>query len=229
MATAGDCIRGLRQQREWTLEDIRDHAKGMGLPLLGDKTMQWFALVETGKVKARAELREEFASLFKMTLAQFDAGWQHKNKPFQTAEDPGIPVINLTPAGDPINYLEHGVSSRQGYTYITRDDETKNAELFAVKVVGDSMTPRICEGDLVILWPVPEEYPMEALEGKVVYVHFKESDTNQLARLHWLDEEDPELGRRLELLKDNPKSKKRRVYFSELDQLALMVQFRGRA
>jgi SOS-response transcriptional repressor LexA len=223
----GSVVRRLRQERFWTLEDLRDAAQQS--PVLKGKSKSWFALFETNGVRPQEELRGAFASVFGLSLKEFDAMWRGLGKPLQTAENAGIPVVNLSPAGTPINYHDHGITSRIGHRYLPRDGDTKSEDLFAVQVVGDSMSPRIMEGDDVILWPVPDGYPESQLEAKVVFVHFRDDDTNCLARVHWLKEQDPERGRRLELRKDNPKHKSRKVWFADLDQFAVMVQFRGKA
>jgi transcriptional regulator with XRE-family HTH domain len=219
MATAAEVVRRLREERGLTQAELAERFK---------KTPQWIFSVETSRIKLREPLRAKFANAFGITLADFDRMWQHSTMPLQTAENKGIPIINKTPAGEALNYQEYGVSSRHGHAYLPRDEDTRSEELFAVQVVGDSMLPRIREGDHAILWPIPEGYPEEQLDGRVVFVHFQADDTCQIARLHWMDDTDKELGRRVELRKDNPKFKGRKVWFSELDQLAVVVQIRGK-
>jgi transcriptional regulator with XRE-family HTH domain len=219
MATAAEVVRRLREERGLTQAELAQRFK---------KTGQWVWSVETGRIKLKEPLRAKFAIAFGITLADFDRMWQRTKKPPRVKEDRGIPVINKTPAGEALNYQEYGVGSKHRHTYLSRDEETRSEEFFAVQVVGDSMLPRIREGDYAIMWSIPNNYPNKELEGRVVFVHFPADDTCQIARLYWLEDIDDQLGQRVELRRDNPIHKALQVWFSEIDRLALVVQLRGK-
>lgn len=63
--------------------------------------------------------------------------------PFQENEDNRVPIVGSIRAGYPIESFEE----RQGY--ITSGVQNKG-NLFALKVVGDSMMPVVMEGDIII-------------------------------------------------------------------------------
>lgn len=68
--------------------------------------------------------------------------YKNKNKP----KGIKIPVLGVIPAGLPIEAIEDIID----YEEVT-EEMAKTGELFALKIKGDSMTPRICHNDVVIV------------------------------------------------------------------------------
>lgn len=72
--------------------------------------------------------------------------WEHieetKNK---------IPVLGRVPAGIPIDAIEDIIDFEE-----VNEKTASMGDLFALKVKGDSMSPRICDGDVVIVHQQPE-------------------------------------------------------------------------
>ena len=66
-----------------------------------------------------------------------------------------VPVINKVSAGYPsdFNDLDYPVGIADDYV---RCPDLHDSNSFAVRVVGDSMTPKFCEGDIVIFSPAAE-------------------------------------------------------------------------
>ncbi len=62
-----------------------------------------------------------------------------------------IPVLGCVPAGIPIEAIEDIID----YEEITQEMAT-TGEFFALKIKGDSMEPRICDGDVVIVRRQPD-------------------------------------------------------------------------
>ncbi len=85
--------------------------------------------------------------------------------------DRRIPVINQRPAGKIVDYHEAGLDSGVGFTYIGRGD-LGGEDLFAVVITGDSMSPRLLEGDYVVFLPVLGNPGVKLADGDVVFVRF---------------------------------------------------------
>ncbi len=117
--------------------------------------------------------RRRYAAAFGMGVDEFESRWRARR--IDTARgDPGggIPVINRAPAGHPIDYEEYGVDSGVGYEYLERGDLGPE-NLFAVVIVGDSMEPRLHEGDYVIFQSVDPERGPAVEDGDIVFVRFE--------------------------------------------------------
>lgn len=68
------------------------------------------------------------------------------DKPIETSKAVKIPVLGVIPAGTPIEAIEDILD----YEDIS-EDMARNGSYFALKVRGDSMTPTIKDGDIVIV------------------------------------------------------------------------------
>jgi repressor LexA len=85
-------------------------------------------------------------------------------------ESTGIPVLNRAPAGELIDYEEYGIDGGHWYEYLDRSAATKGPDLFAVVVLGQSMCPKLEEGDTVVLRPVRAADPDSVVKaGQVVF------------------------------------------------------------
>ena len=63
-----------------------------------------------------------------------------------------VPVINKVSAGYPVDYSDLDYPPGGADDYV-RCPDLHDPNAFAVRVVGDSMTPKFCEGDIVIFSP----------------------------------------------------------------------------
>lgn len=104
--------------------------------------------------------------------------WQGPRIREKSNGGPGIPVINQAPAGNVIPFEECSiVDSGTGYKYITRGF-TSNPDAFAVIVTGDSMEPKLHEGDYAIFVPMTTDGVIlgptkrQVKDGHTVYVRF---------------------------------------------------------
>lgn len=164
MSAIGHTIRRLREERGWTQAQLGDRVGINGTNI---------ARRETGQTRVRANERFVFAKAFGMSVVEFDEQWRQWTVP-RTRGAPGIAVINRAPAGAVIDYEEYGVDSGQGFEYVDRGD-IQDDLAFAVIVVGDSMEPRLRDGDYVILSPCDPYKGDGKLEpGKIVFVRFTE-------------------------------------------------------
>lgn len=217
MATVGEVIQRLREERGWTLKQLADKAK-MPASVIHQR--------EKGKTRVKPDEYAIWAEVFDVPLDSFLRMWQQSSLPLRTAEDRGIPIINKAPAGSAWNYESHGVSSRDGHSYMQRLPGEESDDLFAVEVIGDSMEPELREKDLVVLWPVAPGVPPESVDGRIVLASFNEENGGGvcLAKMKLTGESDDHLGLRATLLKLNPKHKSRDIWLTDLDRLASAVR-----
>lgn len=85
-----------------------------------------------------------------------------------------IPVLGIIPAGIPIEAIEDIID----YEEIPRE-WTKSGEYFALKVRGNSMEPRICSGDVVI---VRKQENAESNDVCVVFVNGYDATLKQIKK-----------------------------------------------
>ena len=79
-------------------------------------------------------------------LMGFDVQMDRKNISIKTSKGIKIPVLGKVPAGVPVEAVEDVID----YEEITVE-MAKEGEFFGLQIKGDSMEPRICEGDVVIV------------------------------------------------------------------------------
>ena len=155
------------------------------------------SLVPEGTSKTKNRLAEAL----NLTWEQLESIWLGRtDKPpastHRLARGPkpmGIPIINQTPGGPAHDYEDVGVDH---YRWLGIDPGAwGDPEVFAVQVVGDSMSPRYNSGDVVVLSPAAKTKP-----GDACFVRFDGSGDSQctLKRVWPIDAE------RMELRPDNP-------------------------
>lgn len=96
-------------------------------------------------------------------------GWESKE---ETSRGFRIPVYDRVAAGIPIDAIEEVVDWEE-----IPEDMAKTGEFFGLRIKGDSMTPRIVEGDIVIVRQQPD-----AESGDIVIVRIN-GDTATCKRL----------------------------------------------
>ncbi|MBD3241602.1 MAG: helix-turn-helix domain-containing protein [Chitinivibrionales bacterium] len=190
MSAIGQTIRRLREERGWTQAQLGERVGINGTNI---------ARRETGQTRVRANERFAFAKAFGMTVIEFDEQWREWSVP-RTRGAPGIPVINRAPAGEVIDYEEYGVDSGQGFEYVDRGD-IQDDLAFAVIVVGESMEPRLKDGDYVILSPCdPYKGDGKLQPGNIVFVRFSEDAGGGCTLARFFVEDEGQI----RLQKDNP-------------------------
>jgi len=130
------------------------------------------ALVETGAAFPAAIERRHWASKLGFAdLTDFDHQWRDGWTRVTAAHRDGfVPIINKAPAGLPVDYEEYGIDSGVGFEYIPRTVGMEDELLFALIIIGDSMSPVFLEGDLVIFRPIRQDEPIP--DGSPVFVRF---------------------------------------------------------
>lgn len=131
-------IKAKRQELGLSQEEL---AKKVGYR---DRTS--IAKIETGKVDLSQSKIIEFANILGVTPSCL-MGWDETtDKPKTKVKAVKILVLGRVAAGVPIEMIEDVLD----YEEIT-EDMAKHGEYFALKIQGDSMTPRICNNDVVIV------------------------------------------------------------------------------
>lgn len=138
----------------------------------------------------------------------------------------GIPVINKVPGGEPVDYTEYGVDSGQGYEYLTRTPWQIGVDmdlLFAVVVVGDSMSPEFLEGDYLVFKPILDAED-QVPDGTPVFVRFgSERDHGCTFKRVFSAGDD-----RIELRPDNRKHLPLVVERSQIERMSKLIEVRRR-
>jgi SOS-response transcriptional repressor LexA len=213
MSRLGALIRGMRLAKQL---DLRSMASTLGT------TVGRLQLVETGAVfPAAIERRNWAGKLGFADLVDFDHQWRDGWARITAAHRDGfVPIINKAPAGLPFDYEEYGIDSGIGFEYIPRSQGMEGELLFAVIVIGDSMSPVFLEGDLVIFRPVRQDEPVP--DGSAVFVRFTaERQHGCTFKSVWRRSDG-----RLDLRPENPTHKTIIASGSEIERMALALERR---
>jgi len=214
MATIGEVIKRLREERGWTLDDLEERA-GLSRAAIHMR--------ESGKTRVKADEIPLWAGVFEIGVDSFKRMWQDSSLNLRAAENAGIPIVNRAPAGPAWDYEGYGVSSRDGHSYLSRLPGEESDDLFAVEVVGDSMLPELRSGDLLVLWPVSPGVPPQTIDGRIVLASFAQEHGGgvSLAQIKFTGMTDAHRGLAAKLVKLNPKHKSRDIWLTDLDRLAV--------
>ena len=220
MSRFGTLVRGIRLGR------------GFDLPTMAaalDASPDHLSQVESGATLPPAAQRRRWAAALGFTdLLDLDRHWRDgwpRLAPLARPHPLGwIPVINAAPAGPPLDYEEFGLDSSVGYDYVPRattPEQQHAPTLFAVILVGDSMTPTWHDGDLAILRPLSPEDPLPI--GSPVLARFTAArdHTCTFKRIFRA------VGDQLELRADNPDYASILVTPDEIDRLAVAIECRA--
>lgn len=134
-------------------ENIKKYRKALGLTqaelaeLVGYTDGSMITKIESGKVDISRSKVYEFAEALKTTPVEL-MGLDKEIEKEQEEKSKGIKigVLGRVPAGVPIEAVEEIID----YEEIS-EEMAKNGEYFALKIQGDSMYPRILDGDVVIV------------------------------------------------------------------------------
>jgi SOS-response transcriptional repressor LexA len=179
-------------------------------------------LVETGAVFPAAIERRAWAGRLGFAdLTEFDRQWRDGWTRITAAHRDGyIPIINKAPAGPAIDYEEYGIDSGVGFEYIPRSEGMEGELLFAVVVIGDSMTPAYAEGDLVIFRPLRQDEKIP--DGCAVFVRFGAQRHHACTFKSLYRRTDG----RLDLRPENPRHKIIITAGDEIERMALAIERR---
>ncbi len=139
MKEANNIVKRIKKRRlelKYSFQDLADKTN------MSKSTLQRY---ETGTIKNLPLDKLEVLASALQTTPSYLMGWD------EVKEDPKkkgikIPVLSRVAAGIPIEMIEDILD----YEEIS-GDMAKHGEYFALKIQGDSMTPRICNNDVVIV------------------------------------------------------------------------------
>lgn len=132
-------IKKRRLELEYSFQDLADKTN------MSKSTLQRY---ETGAIRNLPLDKLEILAAALQTTPSYLMGWDDKEdeKPKNKVKGVKIPVLGRVAAGIPIEMIEDVLD----YEEIS-EDMAKHGEYFALKIQGDSMTPRICNNDVVIV------------------------------------------------------------------------------
>ena len=151
-------IKQLRLQEGLTLKEV---AKSLGI---SEATAQRYES-ENGIKNIPYESLEKYAALFGVSPSYF-MGWDNKSENKDTPKNVArVPVLGYVAAGIPIEEIEDIVD----YEEIPADWLRGGKKYFALRIRGDSMEPRMYDGDVVIVEKQDDaetgEYVIAAING----------------------------------------------------------------
>lgn len=158
-----DELKKLRLQKGWTQEKL---AEIMGV---GKSTISMY---ENGNRTPDFETLEAIADIFNVDLNRFSTSI---NTQQMASTGIMIPVLGYVRAGIPIEAVEEILD----YEEISRD-MARQGEYFALSIKGDSMEPKISEGDVVI---VRRQETVENGEYAVVLVNGNDATVKKFYKL----------------------------------------------
>lgn len=158
-----DELKKLRLQKGWTQEKL---AEIMGV---GKSTISMY---ENGNRTPDFETLEAIADIFNVDLNRFSTSI---NTQQMASTGIMIPVLGYVRAGIPIEAVEEILD----YEEISRD-MARQGEYFALSIKGDSMEPKISEGDVVI---VRRQESVENGEYAVVLVNGNDATVKKFYKL----------------------------------------------
>lgn len=135
MAEIGKRIREKRESIGMTQEELAEK--------LGYKNKSSIAKIETGTNDIVQSKVIEFANVLGTTVAYL-MGWEENS--FSNKKGVKINVLGRVAAGIPIEAVEDIIDTEE-----ISQEMAATGEFFGLQIHGDSMEPRMCEGDVVIV------------------------------------------------------------------------------
>lgn len=130
--TIGEKIKKRRIALGWSQQKLADE--------MGYTSKSTITRIEKGNNDVAQKNIAKFASVLGVSIAYL-MDWEEN-----VCTSKRIPVLGRVSAGIPIDAIEEIID------YEEVDEKTASlGELFGLKIKGDSMTPRICDGDVVIV------------------------------------------------------------------------------
>ncbi len=165
----GSKIRDLRKQNHWKQDELAEKLNNeFGLKIDRAMVSKW----ETGYQTPVIYTISCLAKLFDVSLDYLNGNTEGN---ISTSKGVQIPVLGYVRAGIPIEAVEEILD----YEEISRD-MARQGEYFALSIKGDSMEPKISEGDVVI---VRRQETVENGEYAVVLVNGNDATVKKFYKL----------------------------------------------
>ncbi len=150
----GALIRQIRKEKGWTLADVEGKT---GL------SRAYLSLIERDVRPPTLKILRRIAQAFEMDYRELLTGEEQSESLGQRVERlenllkeglpvKPIPVLNRIPAGFPQAYTDKDYPTGYADQYVSLPD-VMDLNAFALKVEGDSMSPRLKPGDIIIISP----------------------------------------------------------------------------
>lgn len=126
--------------------------KGISQQKLADKlgvSRSTIAMWETGQSQPDHDMLKKLAELFSVSV---DYLLGRSSNPIESKNSISVPVLGYVAAGIPIEAVEDVID----YEELDPAQFDNTYKYFALKIKGDSMTPRIQDGDVVIVRQQPD-------------------------------------------------------------------------
>lgn len=135
------------------------HARGMSpqefASLLGIEPEQYRRIAAGATIPPMGQRRTVARALGYADVLDLDESWRDGRFALASADPARVPVINKVPGGPPRDYAEwSSVDSGGAPEFVDRPTGFDGEFLFALVVVGRSMSPLFEEGDLVFFRPL---------------------------------------------------------------------------
>lgn len=152
--TIGKICRALREDRGWTQGELARRIGGI--------KQQSIQQLEDGTVKQPRYLNE-LASAFGITLYELlaidpqkrgsmnDTAIKYVEKTNNKQQKPRVPIVGNTQAGPDKTWMDNDYPAGSGDGYLVINASDPNA--YGLKVVGSSMSPRMREGEIILVFP----------------------------------------------------------------------------
>lgn len=165
----GSKIRDLRKQNHWKQDELAEKLNNeFGLKIDRAMVSKW----ETGYQTPVIYTISCLAKLFDVSLDYLNGNTEGN---ISTSKGVQIPVLGYVRAGIPIEAVEEILD----YEEISRD-MARQGEYFALSIKGDSMEPKISDGDVVI---VRRQETVENGEYAVVLVNGNDATVKKFYKL----------------------------------------------
>lgn len=196
----GDRIRERRIELDWTQEEL---AKKMGY-----KSKSTINKIEMGINDITQSKIMKFANVLMTTTDRLMDQGKEKEKPYYPSAR--IPVLGKVPCGMPVNVAEY--EDTDDWVEI-EESLAKTGEYYAIRAKGDSMLPRINNGDIMI---IHQQEDVESGQVAVIRINGHEATCKKIKKYR----------DGIELIPLNPSYQP--VFFSDEDIDKLPVNIMGR-
>lgn len=138
----GDNIRYLRLKNGLSQDTLADK--------LGYKSYTTIQKWESGVSEPPVKILRELASIFNIDMDDMASkdleAEEHSSSPVASKHGVTIKVLGRVAAGIPISAITDIIDTEE-----ISEDMARTGDFFALQIKGDSMEPRICDGDVVIV------------------------------------------------------------------------------
>ena len=189
-------IRFLRKEKEYSQDYVAEK--------LGYKSYTTIQKWESGVSEPTVKKLKELANLFNVDMD--DLINKQLSRPAQVSDSPtSIRVLGSVAAGVPIEMVEDVIGFEEIPEALAR-----KGEFFALKIKGDSMEPRIYDGDIVVVRKTPD-----AESGSIVIVSINGDDATCKRLVKYRDS--------IQLVSLNPKYLPKEFSADEIEALPVKV------